>query len=57
MTQYFIFIRFLDPQNIGVETKIMILCQLEVEIEHKLDFHGGHFEIWPKLISRPKFSL
>ena len=38
------FIRFFDPENIGVDTKIMILCQLELEILSKLDFHDGHFE-------------
>ena len=36
------FIRYFDPEKIGVDTKIMILCQLEVEILPKLDFHGGH---------------
>ena len=41
------FIRFFDFENIGVDTKIMILCQLELEILSKLDFHGGHFEKWP----------
>ena len=33
------------------DTKIMILCQLEVEIFLKLDFHGGHLKKWPKPIS------
>ena len=33
--------------------KLMILYLLEVEIGPKLYFHGGHFEKWPKPISRP----
>ena len=33
----------------------MILCQLELEILSKLDFHGGHFSKWPKPIVRPNF--
>ena len=36
------------------DTKIMILCHLEVEIFPKLDFHGGHLKKWPKPISRLK---
>ena len=36
------FIQFFDPENIGVDTKIMILFQLEEEILPKLDFFGGH---------------
>ena len=32
----------------------MILCQLEVEILLKLDFHGGHLKKWPEPISRTK---
>ena len=28
----------------GVDTKIMILPHLEVEILPKLDFHGGHLK-------------
>ena len=38
------FLRFFDPENIGVDTTIMILCQLELDILSKLDFHDGHFE-------------
>ena len=34
------FFRFFDPENIGVDTKLMILCQLELDILSKLDFHG-----------------
>ena len=37
------FFRFFDPGTIGIYTKIVILCQLELEILSKLDFHGGHF--------------
>ena len=46
---------FFDLENIGVDTKIMILCQLELEILFKLDFNGGPFEKWPKSILRPNF--
>ena len=48
------FIQFFYLENIGVDTKIMILCQLEVEILLKLDFQGGHLKQWTKLILRPK---
>ena len=35
------------PENIGVDTNIMILCQLELgDILSKLDFNGGPFEKW-----------
>ena len=37
----------------GVDTKIMILCKLELGILSKLDFRCGNFEKWPKLLSRP----
>ena len=33
----------------------MILCDLELEILSKLDFHCSNFEKWPKPISRPQF--
>ena len=33
---------------------MVILCQLEVEILPKLDFHGGHLKKWLKPISRTK---
>ena len=46
---------FVDLENIGVDTKILILCQLELEILFKLDFNGGPFEKWPKAILRPNF--
>ena len=46
---------FFDPENIGIDTKIKILCQLELEILSKLDFHGGYFEKYPKPILRPNF--
>ena len=49
------FMQFFDPENIGVDTKIKILCQLELEIFSKLDFRGDHFEKCPKPISRPNF--
>ena len=43
MTQYFPsgFIRFFYHENIGVDTKNMILCHVEIQILLKLDFHGG----------------
>ena len=46
MTQYFYkwFRSIFYPENIGVDTKIMILCQLEEEILPKLDFHGGYLK-------------
>ena len=47
--------QFFDPENTGVDTKIKILCQLELEILCKLHFHGGHFEKCPKPILRPNF--
>ena len=34
-------VRFFDLENIDVDTKIRILCQLELEILSKLDFHVG----------------
>ena len=49
-----VFIRFFYSEKIGVDTKIMILFHLEVEILPKLDFHGGHLKKWPKPISRLK---
>ena len=44
-TEYFYkwFLRFADPENIGVDAKIVILYQLELEIMSKLNFQGGHF--------------
>ena len=39
----------------GVDTKIMILCDLDLEILSKLDFRCDNFEKWPKPISRPNF--
>ena len=53
MTQYFYSI--FDPENIGVDTKILILCQLELEILSKLDIHGGHFEKWSRPVFHPNF--
>ena len=38
------FIRLFHPENIGVDTTIMILCQLGLDVLSKLDFHDGHFE-------------
>ena len=38
------FTRFFDTDNIGVDTKIVILRQLELELLLKLDFRGGHFK-------------
>ena len=47
-----------DPENIGVDTKIKILCQLELEILSNLDFHVKHFEKCSKPILRPSlFSV
>ena len=39
----------LDPENIGVDTRMLILCQLELELLFKLDFRGGYFKNprWP----------
>ena len=34
--------RLFDPENMGIDTTIMILYRLELEIFCKLDFHGGH---------------
>ena len=53
MTQYFYkwFHSTFYPENICVDTKIIILCQLEVT---KLDLHGGHLNKLPKPISCPK---
>ena len=46
MTQYFYnwFNSIFYRENIGIDTKIVILCQLEVEILPKLNFHGGHLK-------------
>ena len=49
------FIRFFDHEGIGVDTKIMILCKLELKILSKLDFRCGNFVKWPKPLSRPNF--
>ena len=35
------FIQFFYLENIGVDTKSMLLCQLEVEILPKLDFQAA----------------
>ena len=37
--------RFLIPQNLNFDTKIMILCVLEVKILQFVHFWGSHFEI------------
>ena len=41
------FIGFVDPENISLGTKSIVLAGLEIEISQKLDLvtgHGGHFE-------------
>ena len=51
------FIGLLDHENIGVDTKIIILGGLEVEILAVIDFIGGHLGKWRKVIVRPNFFL
>ena len=43
-----VFIKFLDKENIGIDTKIMILHPLVFKLLAKQDFEGGHLEKWPK---------
>ena len=41
------FIGFVDPENISLDTKSILLVGLEIKISKKLDLmygHGGHFE-------------
>ena len=41
------FIGFVDPENISLGTKSIVLAGLEIEISQQLDLvtgHGGHFE-------------
>ena len=41
------FIGFVDPENISLGTKSIVLAGLEIEISQKLYLvtgHGGHFE-------------
>ena len=47
------YIRFFDHENMGVDTNIMILCKLELDMLSKLDFRCGNFEKWPKPLARP----
>ena len=44
------FIRFLVPENICFDTKIMIIHEIIAEILAFIGFDGGHFEIWPKTV-------
>ena len=39
-----VFIRFLDHENMGLDTKIRFLGRLEPEILTAQHFEGGHFE-------------
>jgi len=38
-------IGFPIPENMGIDTKIMSLCGLEVKLEGHIGVFGGHFEI------------
>ena len=46
---YFIIIRFLDPENIGVDAKIAFLGGLQAKISSKTQFYNCHMAIlfWP----------
>ena len=35
-------IRFFDPENLGLDTRIVILCQLKLEIWARLNFDLGY---------------
>ena len=49
------FIRFFGHENIGLDTKVIIPCKLELDILSKLDFRCDNFEKWPKPILSPNF--
>ena len=36
---------FLDPENVSLDTKIMIIGGLEANISYIMNFYGGHFDI------------
>jgi len=58
VTQLNTLIEFFDQENIGLDTKIMLLQQLEVEILTEVRLGGGHFEIWlPTVVKYNFFSL
>ena len=46
---YFIIIRFLDPENIGVDAKIAFIGGLQAKISSKTQFYYCHMAIlfWP----------
>ena len=46
---YLIIIRFLDPENIGVDAKIAFLGGLQAKISSKTQFYNCHMAIlfWP----------
>jgi len=48
-------IEFFDQENIGLDTKIMLLGQLEEEILTKVIFGGSQFEIWPPTVVKSNF--
>jgi hypothetical protein len=48
----FIFIRFLDPENILLDTISVLLCASEVKISENIeDRSGGHFAFFSILVS------
>jgi len=50
-----VFIKFLDQENIGIDTKIMTLHPLVFKLLPKQDFEGGHLGKWPKGAFSPSF--
>ena len=59
MHRYFIcgFIRFFVPDNVGVYTKIMILCQLELDILPRLYFMAAILKNCRNTYRAPTFFL
>ena len=48
-------IEFFDQENMGLDTKIMLLWQLEPEILTKLKLGGSRVEIWPRTVVKSNF--
>jgi len=49
-------IEFFDEENMGLDTKITLLWQLEPEILTKVRLGGGRVEIWPPTVVKSNFS-
>jgi len=48
-------IEFFDQENMGLDTKIMLLWQLEPEILTKVKLGGSRVEIWPRTVVKSNF--